>query len=176
MLAPLFQNNLLTVAPAYTGNVALIINVASAYQKGTDYQYVGNVALISSVSAQTAVSFSYNGNVALVIDVHAPTVINYAVNGLGALVLGVQARTFITTTYVGHVDLIISVESHPVASLDRRYTGHINLVCEVAASVQFVQLDISGGPSGGLIAISNPSGGRQLIAIPNVKDTTLVPV
>jgi len=105
----------------------------------------------------------------LVIDGHAPSSLNYVFTGGIALISGVQAKTFITPTYRGQIDLIISLQSVPVASLDRRFIGHINLVMEVAAiDVQFVQIDTSDGSGGrGLIAIPNPGGGRQLVAIPN---------
>src|SRR5262245_22423881 len=116
MLLPLFQNNLLTVAPAYTGHVDLVINVASVYQKGTDYQYVGSAAIVSSVQATIAISFSWNGDIDLVISGHAASSINYVFNGAIALQSGVQAKTFITPTYRGQIDLIISLQSVPVAS------------------------------------------------------------
>ena len=175
MLLPLFQNNLLGVQYVYSGNVQVILSVPGIYQTGTDKLYAGNVQLISNVQAVSAVSFAYNGNVQLISSVSAKTLANFAAVGNVQLEIIVQATPFITATYTGSVQLEARVLAVPQASIDRRFTGHINLTIAVAASTIFSQQGTGLTPPG-LIAIVHPppTPARGLIAIPNPEDV-LVP-
>jgi hypothetical protein len=168
LLLPLLQNNLL-VSPSvtYTGNVQIRTSVDAVFQLGSNFLYVGSVALSSSIAAQTSVSYAYIGSVQLVIAGTGTTQSTYAYTGAVAVVLGGQARTFTTPTYTGNVALVISVNSVPPGSNDWLYAGHIALEIFVLADVQVLQQDIDNEPPHILASPKLGSGVRQLIAIPH---------